>query len=247
MDDHVRMNRAFWDSTSAEYQHDHSFALVSEPVAWGTWRIPESALAALGDLEGRRVLEYGCGGGQFGIGLARLGVAIVGLDVSEAQLEHARELANEHHIRLPLLQADGERLPFHSGAFDVVFCDHGAMSFCDPDTSLAEVARVLRSRGRLAFCTSSRLRFVCMDDAWQLTTSLQRSWFGQRRLDDGNSVDFSLTPGGWIAAARRHDFTVEALHELRPAAEATTTFEWYSSLDWASRWPAEELWVLVKN
>lgn len=242
----MRLNRAFWDSTSGDYQHDHSSALVAEPVAWGTWRIPESDLGALGDLNGRRVLEYGCGGGQFGLGLAHEGHDVVGLDLSEAQLEHARVLAEQGRIRFPLLQADGEHLPFASKSFDVVFCDHGAMSFCDPDRSLAEVRRVLRTGGRLAFCTSSRLRFVCMNPDWQLTRSLNRSWFADVRIDDGNSVDFSLTPGAWIAAARRHGFSVEALHELRPIENATTTYEWYSSLEWAREWPAEELWVFVK-
>ncbi len=55
----------------------------------------------------------------------------------------------------PLVHADGERLPFASGAFDVVLSDHGAMSWADPYRTVPEVARVLRQGGRFAFnaCT----------------------------------------------------------------------------------------------
>src|SRR5882672_11157210 len=151
MGDHVRQNRSYWDGESAQYQSDHSVDLTNRALAWGVWRIPEEQLGALGPLDGKRVLELGCGGGQFSAALATQGVAVVGLDVSGAQLTHARANAP----RLPLVHASAEDTPFADASFDVVFCDHGAMNFCDPDRTLPEVARLLRPRGRLAFATSS--------------------------------------------------------------------------------------------
>jgi SAM-dependent methyltransferase len=240
MGDHVRQNRSYWDVESAQYQSDHSVDLTDRALAWGVWRIPEEHLGALGQLDGRRVLELGCGGGQFSAALNAQGVAVVGLDVSGAQLAHARA----HAPLLPLVHASAEDTPFADGSFDVVFCDHGAMNFCDPDRTLPEVARLLRPGGRLAFSTSSRLRFVCMTDDWELTTSLQQDWFGDPRLDDGSSVDFSLSPGDWIGRFRKHGFVIRALHELRPPVGASTTYPWFVEREWAERWPAEELWVV---
>ena len=101
------------------------------------------------------------------------------------------------------------------------------MNFCDPDRTLPEVARLLRPGGRLAFATSTRLRFVCMTDDWELTTSLQQDWFGDPRLDDGSSVDFSLSPADWINRFRQHGFAIRALHELRPPVGGSTTYSWF--------------------
>ncbi len=84
--EHERLNRTFWETTSAEYQSEHAAELEAAPLAWGTWRIPESEVGALGDLAGLDVLELGCGGGQWSIALAARGVRVVGLDLSAAQL-----------------------------------------------------------------------------------------------------------------------------------------------------------------
>ena len=56
---------------------------------------------------------------------------------------------------MPLVCASGEAVPFADATFDLVFCDHGAMSFCDPDRSVPEVARLLRPGGRLVFSHST--------------------------------------------------------------------------------------------
>ena len=52
----------------------------------------------------------------------------------------------------------------------------------------------------------------------------------------------------WTVPARSAEFTGrdEALHELRPAADATTTYEWVT-LEWARSWPSEEIWVAKKR
>ena len=45
-------------------------------------------------------------------------------------------------------------------SFDVVFCDHGAMSFCDPYRAVPEVARLLRPGGRFAFAHSTPWGYI---------------------------------------------------------------------------------------
>ncbi|HTN78543.1 MAG TPA: class I SAM-dependent methyltransferase [Acidimicrobiales bacterium] len=240
--DDERLNRAFWESTSAEYQAEHSAELDAAPLAWGTWRIPESEVGALGDLGGLDVLELGCGGGQWSIALAALGVHVVGLDLSWGQLAHARRAA----AHLPLVQGSAEAIPVAADSFDLVFCDHGAMTFADPDSSVPEVARVLRPAGRLVFCNSTLLRVMCLDDDWAVTTTLHRDAFGLKRVTDGESVDFVLPHAAWIRLFRRHGLVVDDLIELRPSRGATTTYPWFASYEWASRWPAEEIWVARK-
>jgi SAM-dependent methyltransferase len=247
--DDERHNRAFWDRDADAYQAAHGELLRDAPAAWGAWRIPERTIGALGDVAGLDMLELGCGAAQWSIALHRLGARAVGLDLSGAQLRHARDDQRAASVSFPLVLGNGEAIPLRDGAFDVVFCDHGAMSFCDPDRTLPEVARVLRPGGRLVFCHSTPMLYLTYDpDADRQTTALQSDYFGIRRFAYGDgTVDYQLPYGGWIRRFRAHGFTVEDLVELRPPKGATTTYTDFVAYAWARRWPAEQIWMLTKH
>ena len=100
---------------------------------------------------GLDALEFGCGACQFGIKVAMRGARVTGLDFSAAQLRHGRTSMAETGVRFPVVQADGERIPFRDESFDLVFCDHGVMGFADPFRTVPEVARVLRPGGVFVF------------------------------------------------------------------------------------------------
>lgn len=238
----VERNRRYWDRESDAYQADHDADLAERALAWGVFRHPElgpEGLNALGPVAGRTVLELGCGAARFGAALAEHGAVVTGLDLSARQLHHARQRAGS----LALVQASAVTLPFPGAAFDLVFCDHGALSFCDPAATLPEVARVLRPGGRLAFCLTSPLKQLCSDATWQVVASLERSYDDLGRLEDDDTVEWAPTHGGWVALLTTNGFEVLALHELRPPAEATTTYDWFVPRSWARRWPAEDVWV----
>src|SRR5262245_31300565 len=176
--EHVRRSRARWDANSIEYQRKNAPLLDLPFPGWGLWHRPESELQVLGDVRGKDVLELGCGGAQWSIGLAREGARPVGLDASFNQLRFAQPLTAQHGIALPLVLADAERLPFRDASFDVVFCDFGAMFFADPYRTVPEVARVLRSNGLLAFTTTTPLAEACWSDQTRtFEDALQRDYF----------------------------------------------------------------------
>ena len=240
MTSHVRHNRAFWDADADDYQAAHGEQLARAPLAWGAYRVPESELRVLGDVAGRDVLELGCGAAQWSIALSACGARVTGLDVSHAQLAHARNGAPA----LPLVQASGEQLPFADRSFDVVFCDHGAMSFCDPEISTAECARLLRPGGLLAFCCTHPLLYLTWDDGRELQTrklQIDYAQLGRMALEEG-TVDWVLPPGEWMRVLRGNGFEVEGLLELTAAAGATTTYDEFAPPKWARRWPAEWIW-----
>ncbi|TMC92230.1 MAG: class I SAM-dependent methyltransferase, partial [Chloroflexi bacterium] len=78
------------------------------------------------------MLELGCGAARWSIALAKLGARPVGLDLSSQQLQHARRLMQEAGVEFPLIEASAEEVPLPDTSFDIVFCDWGAMTFCDP-------------------------------------------------------------------------------------------------------------------
>lgn len=244
---HERKNREFWDADADDYQAAHADQLARN--SWGVWEHPESELALFGDVTGLDVLEYGCGAAQRSISLANDGACVVALDQSQAQLAHAARNVSTAAVSVPLICASGESIPLADGSFDLVFCDHGAMSFCDPERSVPEVARVLRPGGRLIFNKATILHYLCFDEKKERQVArLQRPYFGSRVYDYGEgTVDFQIPYGEWIRLFRAHGLTVEDLVELQPPADASTTYDEFVPLEWARQWPAEEIWVVRKS
>ncbi|HKY60947.1 MAG TPA: class I SAM-dependent methyltransferase [Gemmatimonadota bacterium] len=240
-------NRRYWDGIADEYQSLHGRRLTAARPAWGVWRIPESRLEVLGDPRGRDLLELGCGAAQWSIALARAGGRPVGLDNSGHQLEHARRLVRRARVRVPLVHASAEDVPLADATFDVVFCDHGAMSFADPRRTVPECARLLRPGGLLAFCHESPFSRVCTSEGrGRQVASLQRDYFGTGRHDSGVHVEYHPGYGEWIGMFRESGLSIEALIELRPAPNAATSYDGWSR-EWARRWPAENLWKVRKE
>lgn len=248
--DPERTNREFWDADADDYQAAHGEQLATS-ATWGAYSIPESELGVLGNLTGLDVLELGCGGAQASLAVARAARRVTGLDQSRAQLGHASHNVAAAGMRMPLVCATGTSTPFRDAAFDVVFCDHGAMSFCDPYATVPEVARLLRPGGLLAFSISSLLHLLCFppgDPDGRVTRRLQRPLFGAHWFDWGDgTIDVQLPHGRWIELFRAHGFEIEALLELQPPEDAVTTYEGFTDLAWARRWPAEEIWKVRKR
>jgi len=250
--DEIRANLASWEADSAEYQARHAAQIGAwdQPLGWGTFVIPEDDVRALGDVDGMDALEYGCGAAQFGIKVAMRGARVTGLDFSANQLAAARPNMEQTGVRFPLVRADAERVPFADGSFDLVFCDHGVMGFADPLVTVPEVARILRPGGWLVF--SSTTPFICV--TWPQREGppgreLLRPYHGMHALtwDEEGTVEYQLPYGDWIRLFRANGMTIEDLIELRPHADATTSYEEYVTIDWARDFPAEHIWKVRKE
>ncbi len=98
---------------------------------------------------GDRVLDVGCGGGQTTReAAADVGQGhVVGVDVSERMLEHARRRTAEEHVSY--LLADATTYDFGAAAFDVCISRFGVMFFDDPVGAFGNLRRALRPGGRL--------------------------------------------------------------------------------------------------
>src|SRR5690349_24613522 len=88
--EHARRNQALWNANA---EGDHELAdrqWATDEITWGIWSVPETPIGSLPEVEGRDVVELGCGTGYVSAWLARRGARPTGVDLSENQLETAR-------------------------------------------------------------------------------------------------------------------------------------------------------------
>jgi SAM-dependent methyltransferase len=100
-------------------------------------------------LEGRRLLDVGCGLGMYTEALCRYTPHVYGVEI---ELERAREAWSQGRVR-GVVVAPGEALPFLDQSFDVVF-NHEVLEHVDDDAQMvAEMVRICRVGGRVVtFC-----------------------------------------------------------------------------------------------
>src|SRR6202050_1755434 len=102
---------------------------------------------------GHRVLDVACGTGVVAITAARAGARVTGLDLTPELLQRARENSAMAQVDVEWHEGDVEKLPFGDAAFDVVVSQYGHIFAPRPDVAIAEMLRVLKPGGTIAFST----------------------------------------------------------------------------------------------
>jgi len=250
--EHARRNRLAWDRLANEYAETGRRAWQQKEPSWGIWGIPESEAHLLPkEVKGQDVIELGCGTAYVSAWLARRGARVTGIDNSSEQLRTAHALQAEHDLPFPLIHGNAEHVPLPDSSFDIAISECGASIWCDPFRWIPEASRLLRPGGRLIFLVNGTILILYVNDDENIpaTPQLLRDYFGMNRFewpDGDDAVEFHLGYGDWIRLLRANDFEIENLIELRPPESATTGYR-YVNLDWARRWPSEEVWIVRKR
>lgn len=250
--DSVERNIADWTKANKDYTDAKAAeAWSADEITWGVFGVPEAEVGALGDVGGKDVVELGCGTAYFSAWLARRGARPVGVDPTPAQLATARRLQGETGISFPLVESAAENVPLPDASFDLAFSEYGASLWAVPERWLEEASRLLRPGGRLAFLTNSTLVLLCSPDEGVAEERLVRSQFdGLYRMEwpGDEGVEYHPTHSQWIALLRENGFVLEALHELQaPENRVTHTYYDFVTVEWARKWPCEDLWVARKR
>ncbi|MGH9311547.1 MAG: class I SAM-dependent methyltransferase [Vicinamibacterales bacterium] len=117
-----------------------------------TWFPLEYAYHLLGDVRGRRVVDFGCGSGANSVHIALRGAALTGLDISESLIRLARQRLDANGVEdtARFVVGSAHDLPFETGSVDVVF-GIAILHHLDLDLVAREVHRILKPRGRAIF------------------------------------------------------------------------------------------------
>lgn len=146
--DFAARSARYWDELAGEYQRATTISV--KDFHYGPLLPGDGDLGLLPrPLAGKRCLELGCGAAQNSIFLAKQGAVCTAIDVSERQIQFARELAQGHGADLDLRVADMERLPADLRDFDLIHSAYGLPFAADPETLVLDLAERLRPGGTL--------------------------------------------------------------------------------------------------
>jgi SAM-dependent methyltransferase len=208
-----------------------SFETVADEYDTARPSYPAGVYDALGSLDGLRVLDVGAGTGIATRELAARGARVTAVDPGCALLARARG----HMPGLPVVVADGARLPVPAGALDLV-CFAQSWHWLDEATRVDEVHRVLRPAGRWAGWWSHAR---ADDEPWfdRYWSAIERACpgthRGQRDTDWGATVDVAgrfavgervtvpwlrtITVERWLTDQRSHSYVVALPPDRRVA------------------------------
>lgn len=132
----------------------------------------------IGQARGRRVLDAGCGDGVLCLRLAAAGGEVTGFDADPHMLEAARSHCDRSGTSVAFVEGDIQALPFADNSFDVVVAVTVLCFVKDAERAVHEMARVLRSGGRLVIGELGRYSL------WAAERRLA-GWFGSPTWRNG--------------------------------------------------------------
>lgn len=147
-----------------------------------------------------RILDMGCGTGRHAIELTKRGYQVTGIDLSESQLERAREKAKEAGLEIDFRQADARNLPFLEAFSMAIMLCEGGFPLMETDEMnfqiLQSAAKALKPGGKFIFTTLNGL--------FPIFHSLQK-FYGEAAQEGGATYENSTFD---LMTFRDHNITV---------------------------------------
>jgi len=123
------------------------------PVETFTTATAARLVSFAGIRSGQSVLDVACGTGVVAVTAAQRGAKVTGADLTPQLIARARENSELAEVEIDWHEADVEALPFGDAQFDAVLSQFGHMFAPRPDVAIAEMLRVLKPGGTIAFST----------------------------------------------------------------------------------------------
>ncbi|RMD99635.1 MAG: class I SAM-dependent methyltransferase [Calditrichaeota bacterium] len=187
----------------------------------------ETRLRQIGFHQLDRVLDAGCGFGQWSFALAETCQSVVGIDASQVRIsvcESLRQVFGAYNAEFQV--ANLQALPFKNASMDGIFC-YSAIFFTDYRKTIAEFSRVLRPGGLVYICANGpgRYLFEIVHNPHSVDDFNMRTYAIKTFLNSlfGRWQNFSLTNGVRIMSPRKTCKVLQScgLHILGVGPEAS--------------------------
>ncbi len=221
-------NAAAWDRHAAAYQAGSK--LPTDQAHYGPDIGTEADFKLCGNVDGKRVLELGCGGAQCSIAFAHQGANAIGVDISSEQLAFARRLVDREGVKVELRHGDLADLAFvRADTMDLVFSAYAFGFVDDLDRVFRQVHRVLKPEHPLVFSLPHPAYDMIDDDA-DPALLIRRSYFDRAPIDyEWNGVpftDYRHTVGDLFTSLGRANFRVDTILEPEPLPDGPRSQHW---------------------
>ena len=171
----------------------------------------------IGDVDGRRVLDLGCGMGHGAVALARRGAKVIAIDSDGAQLAFARQLADEHSVKLELHQADLADLAFvRSASVDLALSVFSLAAVDDLDRVFRQVHRVLHPEAPFIITLPHPFTLL-VRAAGDGNLRVERPFTARSPIGEGPSLTYPHQFGDVHTSLTRANFRVDTV--LEPESE----------------------------
>lgn len=244
-------NRVGWNTISRAYQDEKKIStdeLVYAPRSPG-----EDELRLIGDVSDLHVIVLGCGGGQDCIVLAKQGAQVIGIDLSDKQIEYGRRLAEREDVLVTLIQGNVEDLgKVEDQTQDLALSIHALNYVERADLAVAEAFRVLKPGS--PFVISLHHPFdACLEDSppyavvkgyWEA----EQDWewkFAEPKVS-ARLRSWYRPVSEWFSLLTDAGFRVERMLELPPTEEEESVWDGSYSLEKMQLVPANLILKAVK-
>lgn len=212
--------------------------LPTDVVSYGPGVGTEAEYKLHGPVQGKRVLDLGCGGGQSALAFARQGAISIGIDISVEQLAYARRLVEQSDARCELRHGDLAELAFsRADTVDIVFSAFAFQYMPDLNRVFRQVHRVLKPQGVFIFSiphpaasvTGHTSSVVNRETQLQLeptSATIERSYFDKSPLEDNWEgavfTEYHRTTSDIVMGLIRSGYKLETL--LEPQSNDASPF-----------------------
>jgi ubiquinone/menaquinone biosynthesis C-methylase UbiE len=208
--------------------------LPTDVVSYGADVPREDTLKLIGPVEGKRLLDLGCGCGHNAIALARQGAKVIGVDESSEQVAEARAACDREGVKVELHHAPLAELAFlRADTIDGAVSAMGLAPIEDIDRVFRQVHRVLKTESPLVM-SFPHPAFALIDPADPERRVVRSYWDTAPIAADApeRPADLPRTISSIFTSLTRANFRIDTVLEPEPSRNDPRSARWNDAMPW---------------